>query len=196
MSIHRFEYRAFEESLINDHTASGGTISNYFPNRLDINLNNDADLTDLIDLAKTLGLEYTGLVDPTFPPNDWRQILRFSEASLSMPLSTDIFFGMSSGNLTAAPGITEDLLPTRFGRVTGLVVRSSLAVTLQGFVTVNAGRTNITASTVCGAGTITPFTITTFPEFNAGDNVGVGFQNTGGGGVTADVTVGLEIQWG
>ncbi len=196
MSIQRFEFRGYTAEELADQTTSGGSLVNFFPNRLDVNLTDDADLTDLTESMAMHGFAFVE-TSPSFPPNDWRQVLSFSRPGGLYSLATDVFFVLSGGGQggIGTTGIARDMLPTRDGRVVRLTMRTDLNSRFDVFITINGARTVIAAGVVILGGTIVTTVPTTIPEFTAGDSVTMGVQAVVSA-VTVDLTVGVEIEWG
>ena len=136
--------------------------------------------------------------------------ITFSIEGFAIPDDSDTYFGFAGGrppptslNFSQSFGALSLFLEaaekfgSAAGRVTGLIMRSSLEATLEIFVEIDTGsgfaRTVVNAGVVLAAGVVTPVTLSELVPFALGDVIRIGLATSAP--VTTDLTAELQLSY-
>ncbi len=136
--------------------------------------------------------------------------ITFSIAGFAIPDDADTYFSFSGGrppptvpNFSQSFGAlalfleAAEKFASAAGRVTGLIMRSSLDATLELFVEIDDGggfvRTVVNPAVVLTGGVVTPVTLSSLVPFALGDIIRVGLATSAS--VTTDLTAELQLSY-
>jgi hypothetical protein len=129
----------------------------------------------------------------------------FSEVGLALVAGVDVYVAWSgtaiAGGISVAPGIGNSKIAIRDGRVTAASIISSIGITIDVFVEVQAGgvgpfvKTTVAFALVVAAGTVTPVPFGVSVPFLATDVIRVGFTLAAGGPFAPRVNFSLEMAY-